>query len=127
MYRTTIINGSTSITIQDASASKKRKLSSGKITREPNSIASYSFELYPHNVGYNEIIPLQTLVHVWNIKKQKYEFKGRVLKAYPEMDSNGVTVKRVICEDRLGYLNDSIQPYVEMTHYTGDATRTGLE
>ena len=127
MYRTIIINGSTSITIQDASASKKRKLSSGKITREPNSIASYSFELYPHNVGYNEIVPLQTLVHVWNIKKQKYEFKGRVLKAYPEMDGNGVVVKRVICEDRLGYLNDSIQPYVEMTHYTGDATRTGLE
>ena len=127
MYRTVIINGSSSITIQDASANKRRKLVSGKITREPNSIASFSFELYPHNAGYNEIVPMQTKVHVWNIDKQKYEFKGRVLKAYPEMDGSGVIVKRVICEDRLGYLNDSIQPYVEMTHYTGNATRTGLE
>jgi len=127
MYRVVIINGNTSVTIHDASASKKRKLSSGKITREPNSISSFSFELYPHNIGYSEIIPLQTQVHVWNINKQRYEFKGRVLKAYPEMDGNGIVIKRVICEDRLGYLNDSIQPYVAMTHYTGDATRTGLE
>lgn len=127
MYRTEIINNGVRTVIQDISADKRRKLASGKITREPNSISSYSFEIYPQNIGYDDLHPFQTTIDVWNTQKQRYEFRGRVLKAYPEMDESGIAFKRVICEDRMGYLNDSIQPYVPMHHYTGDENRTGLE
>lgn len=127
MFRTVLINGGSSLTIHDTSANKRRKLVSGKIVREPNSIASYTFELYPDNVGYEAIHPLQTIVRVRNTAKGRDEFVGRVLKPLPEMDESGVVVKRVVCEDRLGYLNDSIQPYAPMKHYVGDSTRTGLE
>lgn len=127
MYRTIIQNGTQVMVIHDMAPDPARKLTTGKINREPNSISSYSFEIYPDNIGYDAIHPYTTLVTVYNTARERTEFEGRVLKAYPEMDENGVVVKQVICEDQLGYLNDSIQPYVAMTHYEGDDNRTGLE
>ena len=50
-----------------------------------------------------------------------------MLQINPSMDSNGMISKTVICEDRLGYLQDSIQPYMATTFFEGDETRSGLE
>ena len=50
-----------------------------------------------------------------------------MLQIIPQMDSKGVVSKEVVCEDRKGYLQDTIQPYTEEKQYSGDETRNGLQ
>ena len=128
MYRVTIQNGNKSTVIHDyRSASNAQKLSSGSIVDAVNSISSFSFEINPANAGYDLLNEYTTLVTVYNTKRKRNDFVGRVLQVAPSMDSDGMIYKSVTCEDRFGYLQDSIQPYAAKRHYEGDDTRTGLE
>lgn len=128
MYDVTIQNGNEILTIHDHhSASTSQKLASGSIVDAENSISSFTFTIYPNNAGYDKLNAYTTLIKVRNTKRSKDEFVGRLLQVNPEMDSNGMVSKTVICEDRLGYLHDSIQPYAEMRHFVGDVSRSGLE
>lgn len=128
MYTVTIINGNDQRIIHDArSARNSQKLASGAIVDAGNSISSFTFTTYPNNVGYNLIHDYATQIKVYNTKRARYDFVGRVLKSSPSMDSSGMITKTVVCEDRLGYLHDSVQPYTEPRHYAGDETRTGIE
>lgn len=128
MYIVTIINGNDQRIIHDfRSAQNARKLASGTIVDAENSISSFTFSIYPNNVGYDLIQEYKTQIKVYNAKRARYDFIGRVLKSSPTMDSNGLIEKTVVCEDRLGYLHDSVQPYAEQRHYSGDETRTGVE
>lgn len=128
MYDVTITNGNVQRTIHDhRSYSDAQKLPEGSIIDAVNSISSFSFTIYPNNAGYDSINAYTTLVKVRNTKKSRDEFIGRVLQVNPEMDSDGMMFKTVICEDRLGYLQDSVQPFKATQHYDGDANRSGLE
>lgn len=128
MYDVTIQNGNVQRLIHDHRASSNaQKLASGQIVDAVNSINSFTFTIYPNNAGYNELNACTTLVRVRNAKRSRDDFVGRVLQVNPSMDSSGMFSKRVICEDRLGFLHDSIQPYAEVKHYKGDEERTGLE
>ena len=128
MYDVTITNGNVQRVIHDhRSASKSQKLPSGSIVDAENSISSFTFTIYPNNAGYDELNAKTTLVRVQNTKRNRDDFVGRILQINPDMDSRGLIKKTVICEDRLGYLHDSVQPYSETQHYAGDDTRTGLE
>ena len=128
MYTVTIINGNDQRIIHDTrSARNAQKLASGAIVDAENSISSFTFTVYPNNAGYNQIHDYTTQIKVYNAKRARYDFVGRVLKSSPSMDDNGLITKTVVCEDRLGYLHDSIQPYSEPRHYSGDETRTGIE
>ena len=128
MYDVTIINGNKQTLIHDhRSASNAQKLSSGSIVEAENAISSFTFTIYPNNAGYDALNAYTTLVYVRNTKRSRYDFVGRVLKVTPGMDANGLITKTVICEDRMAFLHDSIQPYAEMRHFAGDDTRTGLE
>ena len=60
-------------------------------------------------------------------KRSRDDFVGRVLQITPDMDANGLITKTVVCEDRMGFLHDSVQPYSEVRHYAGDDNRNGLE
>ena len=128
MYDVTITNGSVQHVIHDhRSASNAQKLSSGSIVDAQNAISSFTFTIHPDNIGYDKLNAYTTIIKVRNTKRNRYDFVGRLLQVSPEMDSNGMVSKTVICEDRLGYLHDSVQPYADTRHYVGDSTRSGLE
>ena len=128
MYDVTITNGNVQRIIHDhRSASNAQKLSSGTIVDAENAISSFTFTIYPNNAGYNLLNAYTTLVKVRNTKRGRDDFVGRVLQITPSMDANGLITKKVVCEDRMGFLHDSIQPYEVVRHYAGDENRTGLE
>lgn len=108
-------------------AKKDEKIPSGTINEEINAISSFSFVVYPNNPCYDRLQAFSTLVEVYNHNKSRYEFKGRVLTVSPQMEGDGTVSKTVVCENRKGYLRDSVQPYVEERAYEGDSNRTGLE
>lgn len=128
MYDVTIANGNIKRLIHDhRGASNTQKLHSGSVVEAVNSISSFTFTIYPNNAGYNELKARSTMVTVRNTKRSRDDFVGRVLQVNPSMDASGVYMKKVICEDRLGFLHDSVQPYAVVKHYVGDENRTGLE
>ena len=111
MYLVTIINGNTRTVINDVSVRVDANRITGTIKQGINCIDSFTFDIYPNNDGYNAITPFKTLVHVYNTKKERYEFRGRVLHITNQMDSTGLIKRSCICESELGYLWDSIQLY----------------
>ena len=128
MYDVTITNGNIQRLIHDhRGATSTQKLASASIVDAENSISSFTFTVYPNNRGYEELNAYSTLIRVRNTKRQRDDFVGRVLKITPGMDTSGMITKTVVCEDRLGYLHDSVQPFSPEAHYAGDDTRTGLE
>ncbi len=128
MYDVTIQNGNEIITIHDHhSTSTSQKLASGSIVDAENSISSFTFTIYPNNAGYDKLNAYTTLIKVRNTNRSRDDFVGRVLQVSPEMDSSGMVSKTVVCEDRLGFLHDSVQPYADVHHYVGDTSRSGLE
>ncbi len=130
MYRVNLlnINNNTSYTIHNSNISKtKSKVTNGSIVKGINSIGSFSFTILKSNPAFDYVYPYTSLIQVYNQKKDRYDFKGRILKIKPNMSSNGLVSKTIICEDRLGYLQDSIQPYLEEKYWEGDSNRNGLE
>lgn len=97
----------------------KNKLISGSVKQGINSINSFSFSILKNNVGFNLIRDFKTLISVYNEKRNKYEFQGRVLYSSNSMDKSGKIMKSVVCESLLGYLQDSRQEYVVEKNWTG--------
>ena len=108
-------------------AKNNYKIRNGTISEGINAISSFSFTVLKNNVAFNMFYPFVSLVEVYNTKTKKFDFKGRVLKIKPSMNESGLISKTIICEDRLGYLQDSVQPYFEEKYWEGDSERTGLE
>ena len=113
MYIVTIINNDVETIINHVSSNISDRIT-GTIKQGINCIDSFSFNIYPNNVGYNLIKSYSTLVNVFNTKTNKYEFRGRVLKLNEIMNSTGIISKSVICESELAYLIDSTQSYKEI-------------
>jgi phage minor structural protein len=114
MFRVTITNDEIDTVIHN----KIQKLKGATITQAINVIDSFSFNILPNMAGYDNLYQLKTKIKVFNNPKNRTEFLGRILKPIPVMDSTGLVYKNVICESVLGYLCDSIQPFVEMEEYT---------
>lgn len=128
MYYITIKNGNiTQYLYRHEVVNHEEKIPSGTIQEEVNAITSFDFVVYPNNPCYDRLFEYTTKVEVYNTNKNRYDFKGRVLKISPQMDSDGMIYKNVVCESRLAYLCDTIQPYAEPRYYEGDATRNGLQ
>ena len=96
-----------------------KDLTSGSIKQGINTIDSFSFTILINNSAFNRIQDFKTLVSVYNEKRNKCEFRGRVLSSGNTMDSNGKIYKSVVCESLLGYLQDSRQEYVIEQNWTG--------
>ena len=58
-----------------------------------------------------------TKVIVKNLKKNKDIFFGRVIKNKDSMDEDGTVYKTIECEDRLGYLHDTLMDYLPEQHW----------
>lgn len=116
MYVVSLINDGVSTIVHEPGDSEI-KLANAKIGREVNKFDSFNFTIYPNNPGYNEITPFATAVTVVNAINGETVFEGRVINPAPSMDSEGIVTKEVTCESTMGYLCDSVQDYVEETHY----------
>jgi len=110
MHTVTITNGTEKTTIHSDNLDR---ISGGKIVKAVNAVDSFTFTIYPDNAGYNKLKPLTTSVTVTDDSIGKDVFIGRVLKCPDSMDEQGLICKSVTCEGRLGWLYDSVQPYVE--------------
>lgn len=110
MFVVTITNGAENTIIHSDGTDR---ISGGKIAKAINAVDSFSFTIYPNNVGYNFLKPLTTAVKVYDENIGKDIFIGRVLKCPDSMDERGLICRKVTCEGRLGWLYDSVQPYVE--------------
>ena len=104
----------------------KNKLTSGSVKQGVNTIDSFSFTILPNNIGFNLIKDFKTLISVYNEKRKKYEFQGRVLYSSNSMENNGRISKTVVCEDFLGYLQDSVQEYIYEQNWTPTELLTQL-
>lgn len=89
------------------------RISGGKVAKSINAVDSFSFTIYPNNAGYDLLKPLTTAVKVYDESTDKDIFIGRVLKCPDSMDERGLICRKVTCEGRLGWLYDSVQPYIE--------------
>ena len=114
MYIVKLINGINETVIHG----NIEKITNGKIKEEINAIPSFSFSIYPNNAGYQLLTPFYTKVEVYDEKHQHIAFDGRVLVVEPSMDSSGLILKRVTCEGKLAYLNDTIQEYCIPKNWT---------
>lgn len=110
MHTVTITNGTEKTTIHSDNLDR---ISGGKIVKAVNAVDSFTFTIYPDNAGYNKLKPLTTSVTVTDDSTGKDVFIGRVLKCPDSMNEQGLICKTVTCEGRLGWLYDSVQPYVE--------------
>lgn len=110
MYTVTITNGTEKTTIHSDNLDR---ISGGKVVKAVNAVVSFTFIIYPDNAGYNKLKPLTTSVTGTDDSTGKDIFIGRVLKCPDSMNEQGLICKSVTCEGRLGWLYDSIQPYVE--------------
>lgn len=110
MHTVTITNGTEKTTIHSDNLDR---ISGGKIVKAVNAVDSFTFTIYPDNAGYNKLKPLTTSVTVTDDSTGKDVFIGRVLKCPDSMDEQRLICKSVTCEGRLGWLYDSVQPYVE--------------
>lgn len=110
MHTVTITNGTEKTTIHSDNLDR---ISGGKIVKAVNAVDSFTFTIYPDNAGYDKLKPLTTSVTVTDDSTGKDVFIGRVLKCPDSMDEQGLICKSVTCEGRLGWLYDSVQPYIE--------------
>lgn len=110
MFVVTITNGAENTIIHSDGTDR---ISGGKVAKSINAVDSFSFTIYPNNAGYDFLKPLTTAVKVYDESTDKDIFIGRVLKCPDSMDERGLICRKVTCEGRLGWLYDSVQPYVE--------------
>lgn len=110
MFIVTITNGAENAIIHSDGTDR---ISGGKVAKSINAVDSFSFTIYPNNAGYDLLKPLTTAVKVYDENTGKDIFIGRVLKCPDSMDERGLICRKVTCEGRLGWLYDSVQPYVE--------------
>lgn len=119
MYIVREATGNRILTLHDNYAdSNAVKLRDGSITQAPNAIDSFSFSIYQNNPAFDEIRPYATQVEVYNTKRNRMEFVGRVLIVKTYMEKSGLIYKDVTCENCLGFLCDSQQPYVVEQNWT---------
>lgn len=110
MHTVTITNGAEKTTIHSDNLDR---ISGGKVVKAVNAVDSFTFTIYPDNAGYDKLKPLTTSITVTDDSTGKDVFIGRVLKCPDSMDERGLICRKVTCEGRLGWLYDSVQPYVE--------------
>ena len=115
MYIVKIKNDNTTTEIHGL----KETIKSGNVVKGINTIDSFSLALLPANPGFNSIKDMKTLVSVYDTRRNRYEFYGRVLYSKASMEATGKILKNVLCESYFGFLCDSIQMYLAEKNWTG--------
>lgn len=83
------------------------KLLACEVTKNLNVADILKSDISIMNQGYGKLYEKKTKVEVIDENTGEYLFTGRVLKVKENMDSEGVFIKKVICESTLNYLQDT--------------------
>lgn len=126
MYKVTVFNDIEPTVIHDLSVNTDDRLLNATITQEYNVINSFTFDIYPSNVGFNKLNELTTMIRVDNVKTNKLEFYGRVLSIKKQMDNKGLVFHNVTCESELAFFIDSYTIYKEYSNVSVKAFITDL-
>lgn len=126
MYKVTIFNDIEPTIIHELSVNTENRLINATFNQEYNVINSFTFNIYPSNVGFNKINELTTLIRVDNQKTKKLEFYGRVLSIKKQMDSKGLVFHNVTCESELAFFIDSYTTYKEYANVSVEEFITDL-
>lgn len=110
--------GNTILIHSNVSSSLLPHLITGSVIQGINTADSFSFDILPDNPGFNFLTQYSTEISVINNKNNKEIFDGRVLDIKDSMNDDGTILKSVVCESSLGYLQDSIQPYLNPRNWT---------
>ena len=81
-------------------------LSEATLVQSANAIGSLTLRFLPTS-GAADKIACNTLVRVYNDGEKEWEFYGRVIDVTPGMDDDGTVYKEAVCEDALGFLQDT--------------------
>lgn len=81
-------------------------LSEATLVQSANAIGSLTLRFLPTS-GAIDKIACNTLVRVYNDGEKEWEFYGRVIDVTPGMDDDGTVYKEAVCEDALGFLQDT--------------------
>jgi len=118
----TLINGEAELDITS-------RVSAASLDEAVNTFAKLTLTVVPDADVWDELLPLRSHIRVTDDSTLVY--MGRILTVTPKMDRSGVLAKSVVCEDRMAYLCDSIQPYTPEQQYEGyedgGDTVTGLQ
>src|SRR5690625_1203309 len=90
------------------------KVSRGKTNNVLGTIHRFNFCINMKYPAWNKIRPLQTLIDVTDVKRNKVVFEGRVLQPRSLMGANGMFHKHIVAESLLAYLTDSTQRHAEI-------------
>lgn len=93
-------------------------LSSGKGKLTYGNVNTFEFTINSLNQAYSKIQPIKGLIKIIRTMRGQSQmvFFGRVLKPISEMSTSGLFIQNYICEDLLGYLNDSSQTYAKIAN-----------
>lgn len=81
-------------------------LAKADIVQSANAIGTLTLEILPTSSVYKEIA-CNTIVRVYDEQHDEWVFYGRVIDVTPGMESNGTISKEAVCEDALGFLQDT--------------------
>lgn len=112
MYKVSIFNDDIETVIHSPHVDDL-KLRDGIIKSEINKVDSFNISFYLNNPAYGRLKPFKTLIKVFNIITNKYEFEGRVLNFNNRMVDNGLVSFSYTCEGELAFLHDSQQRHLE--------------
>lgn len=82
-----------------------------KVVRKSNSVHTLEFTIRKEHPWFNDIKEFKSDIWVEDFNDKENIFKGRVIQATPTVTEEGEYIKEVICEDALGWLNDSYQKF----------------
>ena len=88
------------------------KLANAQIILDTAAIPAFTFEIYPPNVGYDQLAYMVTLVRVHDTVNNFDPFEGRVLSPTDPIDQDGITYKTVTAEGLAAFLHDSRPDFV---------------
>lgn len=123
MHLVTIFNDGAPTVIHGEWAS----VSGARIKRERNCTDSLELTIYPDNPGYSLLLPFATTVEVTDVATGVLAFEGRLITSDPSMRSTGLVSRSCTFEAPMGYLNDSVQPYLEERQWEGSGSANGLQ
>lgn len=81
-------------------------LTKADLVQSANAIGTLTLGILPTSNAYDQIA-CNTIVRVYDERNSSWVFFGRVIDVTPSMDNGGIISKEAVCEDAIGFLQDT--------------------
>lgn len=82
-----------------------------RVVRKTNSVHTFEFTIREEHFWFHKLEPFKNYVWVEDVDNKEIIFEGRIIETIPSISEEGEYIKECLCEDALGYLNDSYQKF----------------